>query len=343
MKKSVSARRNPWLSSLVLVALAVTSTVYGQPVADDSDFVPARTEFGVPDLQGIWTNASQTPLQRPRELGEQRAFTPEQAQQIEQGWQDYIAARKAPSDPDRPPPTDGNTNLGYDNFWVDMGTDVIRIGGEYRTSILIQPADGRVQYVDGLAPTFLATRPDGMGAYDGPEARPLGERCLMSFGSHGGPPMLPVMYNNNYQIVQTRDYVMILVEMVHDARIIRLDRDFAPHDMDKWLGDSVGYYEGNTLVVQTRNINPKQRFRGSSPGAVITEYFTRVADNKIDYRFEVEDPAVFAENLIGEIAMYRRPEDEPMYEYACHEGNHALAGILAGARIQEQDEAAASQ
>lgn len=331
------------LAGMTLTGLWGAIPALAQGTADDAGFVPPRTAFGHPDLQGIWTNASQTPLQRPRELGEQRAFTAEQARQVEQGWLDYMAARQAPSDPDRPPPTDGNTDLGYDNFWVDMGTDVIRIGDEYRTSILVQPADGRVRYVEGVTPAFFASRPEGMGAYDGPEARPLGERCLMSFGSSGGPPMLPVMYNNNYQIVQTQDHVMILVEMVHDARIIRLDADFNPHDMQKWMGDSVGYYDDNTLVVKTRNINTSQRFRGSSPNAVITEYFTRVADNKIDYRFEIEDPEVFAENLIGEVAMYRRPEGEPMYEYACHEGNHALAGILAGARIQERDEAAVAQ
>ncbi|MEX2333840.1 MAG: hypothetical protein WD600_06255 [Pseudohongiella sp.] len=338
---TVSRQLKAMLGALSLSGLLAAMPVNAQPVTDSSDFVPPRTEFGHPDLQGIWTNASQTPLQRPRDLGEQRAFTPDQAQQIEQGWLDYMAARQAPSDPDRPPPTDGNTDLGYDNFWVDQGTDVIRIGDEYRTSILIQPTDGRVKYVEGVTPAFFASRPEGMGAYDGPEARPLGERCLMSFGSASGPPMLPVMYNNNYQIVQTQDHVMILVEMVHDARIIKLDQSFSPHNMDKWMGDSIGYYEGDTLVVKTRNINPKQRFRGSSPDAVTTEYFTRVADNRIEYRFEIEDPAVFAENLIGEVAMHRRPQGEPMYEYACHEGNHALAGILAGARIQERDEAAA--
>lgn len=335
-------RSTPATICAVLVAAVPVFTAQAQ-TSNDSDYVAPRTEYGHPDLQGVWTNASQTPLQRPSELGAQRAFTPEQAREIEQGWLDYMAARQAPSDPDRPPPMDGNTDLGYDNFWVDQGTDVIRIGDEYRTSILIQPADGRVSYVEGVRPNFFGRRPEGMGPYDGPEARPLGERCLMSFGSSGGPPMLPVMYNNNYQIVQTQDHVMILVEMVHDARIIKLAEEFGAHDMNKWMGDSIGYYEGDTLVVKTRNINPQQTFRGSTPDLQVTEYFTRTADNKIDYRFELEDPAVFAENLIGEVAMYMRPDGEPMYEYACHEGNHALAGILAGARIQERDEAAAAQ
>jgi hypothetical protein len=274
-------------------------------------------------------------LERPRELGEQRAFTPEQARQIEQGWLDYIAERQADSDPNRPPPQDANVDLGYDNFWVDRGTNVIRIGDEYRTSIIIRPADGRIAYVEGGRTNMMARRPAGLGPYDGPEARPLGERCILSFGSSGGPPMLPIMYNNNYQIVQTQNHVLILVEMVNDARIIKLDADFNEHNMQRWLGDSVGYYEGNTLVVKTRNINPQQRFRGSSAELMVTEYFTRVADNKMEYRFELEDPGVFAENVIGEVAMYRRPKGEPMYEYACHEGNYALPGILAGARMLE--------
>lgn len=300
-----------------------------------NDYRAPRTEFGAPDLQGIWTNASQTPLERPRDLGEQRAFTPEQAREVEQGWLDYIAIRQADSDPNRPPPMETNVDLGYDNFWVDQGTDVIRIGDEYRTSIIIQPADGRISYAEGARARIFPRRPDALGPYDGPEARSLGERCLMSFGSSGGPPMLPIMYNNNYQIVQTQDYVMILVEMVHDARIIRLNSEHSDHNMERWMGDSIGWYEGDTLVVQTTHINPLQRFRGSTPDMVVTEYFRMVADNKIEYRFELDDPATFTETVIGEVAMYRRPEGEPIYEYACHEGNYALPGILAGARQQE--------
>ncbi|TFH75107.1 hypothetical protein E3V39_02940 [Gammaproteobacteria bacterium LSUCC0112] len=325
------------MKTLKVNGLCAALVLMGLNAATAQDYQVPRTEFGHPDLQGVWTNASQTPLERPREMGEQRAFTPEQAREIEQGWLDYMALRQAPSDPNRPPPTDTNVDLGYDNFWVDMGTDVIRIGDEYRTSILIQPANGRVAYKEGVRPNFFGRRPEGAGPYDGPEARPLGERCLMSFGSSGGPPMLPVMYNNNYQIVQTADYVVILVEMVHDARIIKLNGQHDAHNMQEWMGDSVGYYEGDTLVVKTRNINAQQTFRGSTPEMVVTEYFTRVADDKIEYRFELDDANVFAEPLIGEVAMAMRPDGEPMYEYACHEGNHALAGILAGARVQEQE------
>lgn len=316
-----------------LLGLAVTAALLSTASIANEYQVP-RTEYGHPDLQGIWTNASQTPLERPVQYGTQRAYTAEQRQEIEQAWIDYIIERNQPSDPDRPPPTDGNTALGYDNFWVDRGTDVIQIGGEYRTSIIIEPEDGRIAYVEG-ANRFRTRRPEGTGPYDGPEARPLGERCLVSFGSAGGPPMLPIMYNNNYQIVQNADYVMILVEMVNDARIVRLNGEFSEHNTERWLGESIGWFEGDTLVVQTKHINPLQSFRGASENMMATEYFTRVADDKIEYRFELHDPEIFAQTVAGEVAMYMRPEGDRMFEYACHEGNYALPGVLAGERVRE--------
>lgn len=298
------------------------------------DYVVPRTEYGHPDLQGVWTNASQTPLERPRELGEKRAFTQQERMAQEQQWQDYIDARQAPSDPDRPPPADRNTDLGYDNFWVDMGTDVIEINGEFRTSIIIDPPDGRIPYAEGARERMMATY--RRMSYDGPEARPMGERCLVSFGSSSGPPMLPVMYNNNYQIVQNEDYVMILVEMVHDARIIPLDKGHGPAEIPKWMGDSVGRWEGDTLVVESTNFRPDQVFRAATEALTVTERFTRVSDRKIVYSFTLDDPAGYARPWTGEVAMnLRPPESDRMYEYACHEGNYALSGILAGARQQE--------
>ncbi len=320
------------IAGVGLATLAITAVMAAE------DYTVPRTAHGDPDLQGIWTNASQTPLERPQELGTKRAFTLEERQAQEQEWRDYIANRNSTSDPDRPPPTDGNTDLGYDNFWVDRGTDVIAIDGEYRTSIIIDPEDGRIPYAEGSRERMMANF--RRMNYDGPESRPLGERCLMSFGSSSGPPMLPVMYNNNYQIVQNEDYVMILVEMVHDARIIRLDDDeHGAHN--KWLGDSVGRWEGDTLVVETTNFRPEQLFRGATEALTITERFRRVSDTEIVYSFTMDDPVGYSRPWTGEVLMRARPpESARMYEYACHEGNYALSGILAGARqLEVQQEA----
>lgn len=327
------------LRQLIIACVAIVG-VASYALAADNYVVP-RTEYGQPDLQGIWTNASQTPLERPRELGTKGFFTNAERLAQEQQWKDYIDQRQSPSDPDRPPPSDGNTELGYDNFWVDMGTDVIEINGEFRTSIIIDPPDGRIPYAEGARERMMASFRNM--SYDGPEARPLGERCLLSFGSSSGPPMLPVMYNNNYQIVQNRDYVMILVEMVHDTRIIPLDSEHSPEFGEKWMGDSVGRWEGDTLVVETVNFRPEQLFRGATEELTIEERFTRVADDKIVYSFTLTDPQGYSRPWTGEVAMnLRPPESARMYEYACHEGNYALAGILAGARRQESQPAQAS-
>lgn len=321
-------------NSFVSAAVASALTLMSASVFAQEEFTPPRTASGQPDLQGIWTNATQTPLERPRELGDKRFFTEQERQNQEEQWREYIADRSEQSDPDRAPPTDGDTDLGYNNFWVDRGTQVNTIDGEYRTSLIVEPEDGRIPYAEG-AVERLRARYASMG-YDGPEGRPLGERCLMSFGSHGGPPMLPVMYNNNYQIVQTEDHVLILVEMVHDARIIPLTTERGDSEFPKWLGNSVGHWDGDTLVVETRNFRPEQLFRGATEELVITERFSLASENEIVYSFTLDDPQGYSRPWTGEIQMKRRPaESARMYEYACHEGNYALPGILAGARQQE--------
>ena len=310
----------------------LTSLAHGQ------EWEIPRTPDGRPDLQGIWTNATQTPLQRPREFGNQGSLNEQEAAELEASWRNRIQTASAPSDPDRAPPTDGNTDLGYNNFWVDRGTNVIELGGEYRTSIIVDPADGRIPMLEGRPQNDLRSQfraMPGIDPYHGPETRPLGERCLLSFGSSSGPPMLPVMYNNNYQIVQTPEYVMILVEMVHDARIIRIGENHFATDFEKWMGDSVGYWEGDTLVVKTRDFHPQQAYRGSSEQLVVTERFELLAPDKIKYAFTMEDPLTYRGSWTGEVAMNRRPAGDRMYEYACHEGNYAFSGILGGARRLE--------
>lgn len=300
-----------------------------------------RTSSGKPDLQGIWTNKTLTPLTRAKEFGDQRALSLEQAQRLEAGHQDFLNAEYADSDPNRGAGAgaqagdDGNTEDGYNEFWKDVGSDIQMINGEYRSSIVIDPPNGQIPYVGDIR-ARLRRDPNGPGPYDGPEARPLAERCLLAFGSHSGPPMLPVMYNNNYQFVQTDNYVMILAEMAHDARIIRLNDRHIDTEMQKWMGDSIGYWEGDTLVVETAGFNPAQRFRGSSENMTVTERFSRYSEEEILYSFTVADSESFSQPWTGELMFKARPDQEPIYEYACHEGNYALSGILAGARRLEQ-------
>ena len=304
-----------------------------------------RTTGGRPDLQGIWTNKTLTPLTRPREFAETPALNQEQVQRLEGDNQVYLDAEYANSDPHRgagfgaQAGDDGNTEDGYNEFWKDVGTRIQVIDGEYRASIIIDPADGQIPYA-GDPRTRFRRDPGAPGRSDGPEGRPLAERCLLAFGSHSGPPMLPVMYNSNYQFVQTDDYVMIMAEMAHDARIIRLNNSEHMSGMNKWMGDSVGRWEGDTLVVETRGFNPQQSFRGASENLIVTERFNRVSISEILYRFTVEDPTVFSQPFTGELIFNARPTRESMYEYACHEGNYALAGILAGARELERQTAA---
>jgi hypothetical protein len=173
-----------------------------------------------------------------------------------------------------------------------------------------------------------------VGNFDGPERRPLAERCLVGFGSTSGPPMLPVLYNNHYAIQQGRDQVAVQVEMVHDVRLLRMGGVHEPANVKKWLGDSVAHWEGETLVVDTVNFRPDQTFRGASPDMHVTERLTRISASQVLYQFKVEDPATFAAPVTGEVA-WNLTKDH-IYEYACHEGNYALPGILAGARNAEK-------
>lgn len=313
------------LSTTLITALLFTVSALAQ------DWEMPRTADGRPDLQGIWSNSSQTPLVRPEELGEKGFLTREEAEDVEQGWRNRYDLASQAADPERAPPTDGNADLGYNSFWWDPRTDAIQLNGQYRTSIIVDPPNGQIPYLEGertdngLRAQWRARA--GVNPYDAPELRPLAERCLLTFGSGSGPPMLPILYNSNYQIVQTNDHVVILVEMVHDARIIPMDKNHSVTDFEKWMGDSIGYWEGDTLVVKTRNFHPQQSFRGSSEQLLITERFELIEQNKIKYAFTLEDPLTYRMPWTGEVAMNRKPEGEVMYEYACHEGNYAFPGI----------------
>ena len=304
-----------------------------------NEWAQPRTTDGVPDLQGTWTNATITTLERPRHFKE-LVITDAQARDWEnRNAEGYAAIDEVPEDGVQA----GGDVGGYNSFWMDPGTRVMQVNGEWRSSQLIQPADGQLPWRLGARVKLGAFLMRLTRSFDGPEQRPLGERCIVGFGSTGGPPMLPVLYNNNYQIVQSPGHVMILVEMNHDVRIIRLGGTHAPENVRPWMGDSVGRFEGDTLVVETRNFNPGQSFREDlshslymTRDAEVTERFTRVSDGEIVYRFEVNDPGAYTEPWVGELAM--RKTDDRIYEYACHEANYAMPGILAGARLEEQPE-----
>ena len=328
------------LSSIALVAALCTSLL-SSVLAQEADYAVPRTVDGSPDLQGMWTNNTITPLSRPEEFGDKLVLSMEEAIQLERAVADLTQEQDQPSDPDRAAPVKGRIELAdsYNSFWFDDGTDVAQFNGEYRSSLIVDPANGRIPAYTPAAEERLQlarAERETRGAFAGPETRPLGERCLMPFDSSGGPPMIPILYNNHYQIVQSPGYVMILVEMVHDVRIIRIDDERLPESFQHWLGDSVGHWEDDVLVVQTQRINPKQRFRNSSEDVEVVERFQRVSSDRINYSFTVNDPNTFSQAWSGEIPM--NATSDRLYEYACHEGNYSLPGILAGARLDEREQ-----
>jgi len=307
-----------------------------------------RTPDGKPDLQGTWTNATLTPLDRPGE-NTPLVMAKDQVAKREQEFRERVERLAQDSDPNRPAPPkggDGSTGAagnvgGYNNFWIDPGDRVAMINGDYRTSLITYPDNGKVPPQTPEARQRAQQRAaaiKGRAPYDHPELRPLAERCLMSFGSNAGPPMLPnYFYNNNYQIVQSKDAIMILVEMVHDVRVIRMGGERLPKHIRPWMGDSIGRWEGDTLVVETTNFHPQQQFRGASENLKVTEHFTRTGPETILYKFDVDAPTTFTAKWGGEVPFNRT--DELIYEYACHEGNYALSNVLSGERNREKREA----
>lgn len=331
---------SPFTRCLKPAALALLISTANSAFAAESAYTAPRTEFGAPDLQGIWSIATQTNLERAERFGGKLVLSEDEAQRIEAAVRAGFEASNRPSDPDREAPDASNVG-GYNTFWMDPGQRLAIVNGEIRTSIIVDPADGRLPYSEQGRANFAAAMQRRAG-YDGPEIRPLGERCVVGFGSTGGPPKLPVLYNNNTQIVQTEDYVVLLAEMNHDARVIRLNAEHAEPPMNYWMGDSVGHYEGDTLVVETTNFHLQQNLRSSldhrfygSPQMRVTERFTRTDENTITYQFTVNDPENYTQPWSGELPMVA--SEEGIYEYACHEGNYALPGILAGARRAEAD------
>jgi len=297
--------------------------------------LPAQTRAAGthPDLQGIWTNATLTPLERPASLAGKTTLTDAEAAVFEKAQQDELQSGDGKSDSDFHRRAGSGETGGYNALFIDRGSQLARVDGVKRTSLIIDPPDGKVPPLTPEARERLRTM--RRGSTDSAKDRPLSERCLMSFGSSSGPPMLPVLYNNNYQIVQTPDTVVILIEMIHDARIIRMNAAHDPPDVRKWMGDSVGHWEGDTLVVDTTNFSSQIVFRGSSQNLHIVERFTRVDAKTLLYRATIDDPTTFTKPWTLEYPFLATAG--PIYEYACHEGNYAIVDILGGARKQESE------
>lgn len=283
----------------------------------------ARTPWGDPDLQGIWSIATITPFERPSALAGKAQLTAEEAAELEK------TNLETNNQDRRDGGTDADLARAYNDFWWDRGTKVV---GTRQTSLVVDPPDGRVPALTPEGQRRTVAR--AARGYDSWEDRSLWERCITR-----GLPMIPGPYNNNYQILQTPGYVVILHEMIHDARIIPLDGPLGqrPHvgrNIRQWFGHSRGKWEGDTLVVDTTNFTDKASFRGSTEGLHLIERFTRVNSDTVKYEFTIDDPTTFSKKWTAAIPMAQT--DEQIYEYACHEGNYGMVNLLSGARAQEK-------
>ncbi len=362
-----------WIKSSVMICLmasvsaaVVASQATGAETARPKASVwrAPRTAFGTPDLQGTWSNVTMTPLERPASFGTRKVMTPAEVAQMEGRAIAKVNYENQPTDPriGAEDTTNKNCNsvsaggtgaggrdCGYNAGWKDTTINVMRVNGEPRTSFITSTPDGRIPPRIGVQNAAAAAREaeaaagenavQRPGASDNPESRPAAERCL-AFGNTAGPMLPNGYYNNNIRLVQSKDSVAIWLEMVHDVRIVRIGGKHRTDGIRPWFGDTIGHWEGDTLVAETTNYHPSTSFRGSDGNLKLTEKFTRVGANRLLYQFTVEDPTVWATPWSGEYEFY--PTQGGIYEYACHEGNYGLEGVLAGARNQEHEAAAAA-
>jgi hypothetical protein len=313
------------VAATIAVVLPATTRTSPRTPGIQRDLALARG-FGQRDLQGIWTNATLTPLERPQELAGKEFFTEAEAAEYEKRGRERNDADRRDSN------AEADLAVGYNAAWWDRGT---RIVSTRRTSLVVDPRDGRIPPLTPEAQGKAAARAEARRLHpaDGPENGSLADRCIVR--GTAVPPMLPAGYNNNYQILQTPEHVVILVEMIHDARIISLDgRPHLAKKIHNWLGDSRGRWEGNTLVVETTNFTDRTNFRGSGENLRVVERFTRVDQGTLLYRFTVDDPQSFTRPWSGEIPM--KKVEGPIFEYACHEGNLSMENILSIARAEEK-------
>jgi hypothetical protein len=323
-------------SAAVLVTICISAPAGAEGPA--TSYRPPRTLDGHPSFEGTWTNATITSLQRPPRYtalvippGEVAAQTASHPQVVRQQTDDELDESK---------PLNGSDlkgGRGYNAFWIDPGTTFARVKGEYRTSWIVDPADGQIPYQDAAR-----TRMDEARAnFDGPEARPPGERCVINSNS-AGPPMLNYLYNNNYEFMQTAHALVIRAEMNNYARVVRIGGHHVPAAVRPLHGDSIGRWQGETLEVETTHFHPLHA-NGMVPlaeGGKVIERFTRVSAREILYEFTVDDPGSYTRPWRGEMTF--NATGDRVFEYACHEGNYALPGILTGAREQEKRQAASA-
>jgi len=328
--------------AVVLGAAVLSANIAGQAPASAAKAAPAakapaakaytppKTPDGQPDLQGFWTNSTYVPFERPQGVTKE-FYTPDEAEAAIKA----AAAREAEQ---TEPGTAADVHYDFSQFGLDRSQS--KFSYNLRTSLVVDPPDGKVPPVNAQgqkrAAERAAARKLAGGPYDSVQNMAIGSRCIIMGGS--GPPMMNAGYNANYQIVQSPGYVMILTEMIHDVRVIPLDnRSQPPQDIRQWVGLSRGRWEGNTLVVETTNFNGKNAFRGASETLKVTERFTRVADDVIDYKFTIEDPATWDRAWTADAPLART--EGPIFEFACHETNYGIANILAGARAEDKQKA----
>ena len=327
--------------AVVLLCSASMRISAQAPARPAKAWTAPRAADGHSDLQGTWNYSTLTPMERPRELAGKAFFTEQEAADYEKRSQQN---RNVDNNRETTPTSRGVVNgsvetedlaSAYNEFWWDRGSKIV---STRRTSIVIDPADGKIPSLTPQAQNRMAVLNQANERLaEGPEDRPLSERCIVRPNS--GPPMTPTGYNNNFQLIQAPGYVVIFNEQIHDARIVPMDaRPHLPQSVRQWMGDSRGHWEGDTLVIDTTNFTDKANFRGSGEKLQLVERFTRTDPNTLLYEFTVNDPQSFTRSWTGQIPMKRT--QEPMYEYACHEGNYSMFTTLTGARALEKSEAA---
>jgi len=319
------------------------------------------TSYAEFDLNGTFDVGTLTPLERPLMYGDKLLLTKVEAQAMAERFRAFKQRANQSSDPERDAPEAGGKVGGYNMFWFDRGDTAVSIDGKFRTSIITQPQNGRMPAMtasgaarmqqlqdqwrllwrsqdlaasQNTGTAWWLENPGGKGPYDNIEQRPLAERCIIGSRSTAGPPMLPNYYNNHKRIIHTPTHVMILTEMNHDARIIRLNAQHRPAGTGSWLGDSIGYWRDDTLVVETVNFGEFPALAGANKNLKVTEYFSQQPDGGLLYRFVIDNPEVWSQTWEGEYSW--SASDGKLYEYACHEGNYAIGNILRGARELEK-------